>query len=400
MSKQSKINENSEKNIISLKELESRLDYIINSLTENNTESDCYLEKNEINDFKDNKYFCFSENKNNIEDEDSISEKNKNEKDEKNEKNLNKLTNIKKDFIGFKRKFKKIKKNQSENQRKKQIKIILEEINTNEPETQKLQINNYEYLFSSFTDKFDESFLITSNIKILLENKDKKEKGKKLSFGEEPCKIYKDSIFNALSFISNPKNKIENNINFFPNEIQKIISSLPVIKISNDEILRKLKNENYSISHNQLLKFKNETISKNNIKEFTPIKNTINNININSEIKYYDCNLCDCKFSSPQGLGGHMSRTHKCQSLKFLKKKEIRNKREPIRRSLELSKKAIYEKYYIKEKIKGDLIVYDTFIKSKKGKEKIKQLVNEHPKEFKKIRKELSEANLNFVDNE
>ena len=90
---------------------------------------------------------------------------------------------------------------------------------------------------------------------------------------------------------------------------------------------------------------------------------------------------------------------------KILKKKEIRNKREPIRRSLELSKKAIYEKYYIKEKIKGDLIDYDTidydtFIKSKKGKEKIKQLVNEHPKEFKKIRKELSEANLNFVDNE
>ena len=101
MSKQSKINENSEKNIISLKELESRLDYIINSFTENNNESECYLEKNEINDFKDNKYFCFSENKNNIEDEDSISEKNKNEKDEKNEKNLNKLTNIKKDFIGF-----------------------------------------------------------------------------------------------------------------------------------------------------------------------------------------------------------------------------------------------------------------------------------------------------------
>ena len=408
MSKQSKINENTDKNIISIKEFESRLDYIIKSFSKNKNESINNFDKNGIIDFKENKFNSFSENKNS-DNLDLSSEKieNTNNEIENIEEKVNNSNKIQKEFLGIKRKFKKIKKIQSENQRKKQIKIILQEIDINEPETKKIQINNYEYLFSSFNDNIDDSIHITSNIKIILESKNifenENENNKFLSFGEEPCKIYKDSIYNALNYISNQKNKLEKNQNFFPCDIQKLISSIPIINFNTQGILSKIKNtQNYSISQNQLLKFKNETISKNNLKEFiTPIKNSsfINtNSNSNSEIKYYDCSYCNCKFSSPQGLGGHMSRTHKSQSLKFLKKKEIRAKREPIRRSLELSKKAIYEKYYNKEKIRGEQIDYDTFIKSKKGKEKIKQLVNEHPKEFKKIRKELSDANLNQIE--
>ena len=407
MSKQSKINENTDKNIISIKEFESRLDYIIKSFSKNKNESINNFEKNRISDFKENNFNSFSENKNS-DNLDLSSEKieNNNTEIENIEEKVNNSNKIQKEFLGIKRKFKKIKKIQSENQRKKQIKIILQEIDINEPETKKIQINNYEYLFSSFNDNIDDSIHITSNIKIILESKNifenENQNGKFLSFGEEPCKIYKDSIYNALNYISNQKNKLEKNQNSFPCDIQKLISSIPIINFNSQEILSKIKNsQNYSISQNQLLKFKNETISKNNLKEFTPIKNSsfINtNSNSNSEIKYYDCSYCNCKFSSPQGLGGHMSRTHKCQSLKFLKKKEIRAKREPIRRSLELSKKAIYEKYYNKEKIRGEQIDYDTFIKSKKGKEKIKQLVNEHPKEFKKIRKELNDANLNQIE--
>ena len=408
MSKQSKINENTDKNIISIKEFESRLDYIIKSFSKNKNESINNFDKNGIIDFKESKFNSFSENKNS-DNLDLSSEKieNNNTEIENIEEKVNNSNKIQKEFLGIKRKFKKIKKIQSENQRKKQIKIILQEIDINEPETKKIQINNYEYLFSSFNDNIDDSIHITSNIKIILESKNifenENENNKFLSFGEEPCKIYKDSIYNALNYISNQKNKLEKNQNFFPCDIQKLISSIPIINFNTQGILSKIKNtQNYSISQNQLLKFKNETISKNNLKEFiTPIKNSsfINtNSNSNSEIKYYDCSYCNCKFSSPQGLGGHMSRTHKSQSLKFLKKKEIRAKREPIRRSLELSKKAIYEKYYNKEKIRGEQIDYDTFIKSKKGKEKIKQLVNEHPKEFKKIRKELSDANLNQIE--
>ena len=98
--------------------------------------------------------------------------------------------------------------------------------------------------------------------------------------------------------------------------------------------------------------------------------------------KKFPCDFCPATFSSHQGLGGHMSRSHKDQSLKFKKKKEIRNSRTAARDLLEEAKKVLCE---------NNKYNYDELISSKQGKIKLKTIILQHEKEYKKIRKELKE---------
>ena len=125
---------------------------------------------------------------------------------------------------------------------------------------------------------------------------------------------------------------------------------------------------------------KNKKINNNNILK----KQIKNNKNYNGEKIYY-CNFCNLKFINPQSLGGHMSRLHKYKSEKFLKKKETRNRREPLRNLLYLSKKILFENFYeFRENID-----YETFKKTKQFKKIIKELILKYKKEYKQIKNEL-----------
>ena len=126
-----------------------------------------------------------------------------------------------------------------------------------------------------------------------------------------------------------------------------------------------------------------------NVTLFNKITKKKKEINDNTENKIDDkkfiCDICNEVFTSGQGLGGHMSRKHKDQSMKFKHKKEIRNKREPLRNILVQAKKIL---------CKNHLIDYDEQIRSREGKTLIKSLVKEYNEEFKKIKNELKKKIL------
>ena len=200
-----------------------------------------------------------------------------------------------------------------------------------------------------------------------------------LNFGDNPIKIYKQSLYN---------NKInENNKDYL--KIQQLISISPVLINNNfeyindsncsDNIIKLNMNNN---NNNYIINNKNK---KNNNKNNNILKKPIkNNKNYNGEKIYY-CNFCNLKFINPQSLGGHMSRLHKYKSEKFLKKKETRNRREPLRNLLYLAKKILFENFYeFRENID-----YETFKKTKQFKKIIKELILKYKKEYKQIKNEL-----------
>ena len=333
---------------------------------------------------------------------------------------------------------------------KTEITINLITLDNNEI-SHKILNDNYHYLTQTFNDEIDIYSSIHNNVKAYLTEEKINEYLKKkvnskhtLSFGDEPIKIYKDVLYDKLTCIG----RVQHHAKDSGDNIQDVLCTLPVLKapesafvnlsrsyypcymFSQAQISRmknkKLNattsnavhrhnnnnhigvnehddNDNDSSSFNKKMcsccmeakKYGKECHCNCNIK----IKNDINNNNNNNnnilggssdEDKHYNCNFCSCKFTSPQGLGGHMSRTHKSQSLKFLKKKEIRNNREPQRKLLEEAKRILCENH------KRD---YYMLLKSKQGKEIIKQLILNHQKEFKLIRKQLDNHNNNNNNN-
>lgn len=105
--------------------------------------------------------------------------------------------------------------------------------------------------------------------------------------------------------------------------------------------------------------------------------------NNQEEQKLFCCELCFETFKSGQGLGGHMSRKHKDQSIKFKRKKEIRMKREPIRNILLKAKEQL---------CKANCIDFEETMKTKQGKKNIKHLILQHYEEYKKIRNDLKRS--------
>jgi hypothetical protein len=134
----------------------------------------------------------------------------------------------------------------------------------------------------------------------------------------------------------------------------------------------------------------NKNITNNNNNNNNNFFNDINNNNNNNNnfligkdnIKNFKCELCNCVFENPQGLGGHMSRIHRDASIKYKKKKETRNKRTEIRRILKLTKQII---------CKNNGINYDEFIKTKEGKKLVQKCITENKKEYRNLRKKLQE---------
>ena len=84
-----------------------------------------------------------------------------------------------------------------------------------------------------------------------------------------------------------------------------------------------------------------------------------------------------------------MSRKHKNQSLKFKHKKEIRNKREPLRKILHQAKKKLCINH---------LLDFDEQMRSKQGKKLIRKLILEFNEEYKKIKNEMKRNFFNLYN--
>lgn len=224
---------------------------------------------------------------------------------------------------------------------------------------------------------------------------------KDISFGDSPCKLYCDYLLEGKVEKANGINNSVTCLPMFSSGNQLTIPSHYFPKASSYNHSQSQKKKR-TISH----KGKETELDMNNIESNNDIDGENENVNDGNSSsqcddnnnnskqkntilkkKKYKCTICPCVFASPQGLGGHMSRTHKDQSIKFQNKKKIRLLREPQRKLLEKAKIMLC-KYCNQD--------YYSLIKTKKGKEKIKSLVLVHKKEYKEIRKRLKEDNSNF----
>lgn len=229
----------------------------------------------------------------------------------------------------------------------------------------------YNYLLNDFNDEIDNSFSFNDTILLTKYKQSKMKKNQtnnKIDFGENPV----ESFIGWLNWLNNELNKEKNEqTNQICEDISKTMNSITSI-MSTFPILLYPKSGKYE-----------------NLNLFNKITKKKKEINDNTENKIDDkkfiCDICNEVFTSGQGLGGHMSRKHKDQSMKFKHKKEIRNKREPLRNILVQAKKIL---------CKNHLIDYDEQIRSREGKTLIKSLVKEYNEEFKKIKNELKKKIL------
>ena len=124
---------------------------------------------------------------------------------------------------------------------------------------------------------------------------------------------------------------------------------------------------------------KNVKSKKEMVKKMTSINNNIPN-NMSLKDSYYHCSFCKCKFTSPQGLGGHISRSHSSKELTIKNNKKCKNK-ERIK-----SKFLIKAKIHLCEKYNKN---YYLLMKTKQGKKSMKKLILSHINEYISIKKEL-----------
>jgi hypothetical protein len=92
--------------------------------------------------------------------------------------------------------------------------------------------------------------------------------------------------------------------------------------------------------------------------------------------KGFPCDYCTSEFSTGQALGGHMSRTHPNQSLKYNKKKRIRDEREVKRDLIYQARKELFLNHHLD---------YEELAKTKENKTLIKQIRRENMREYKDI---------------
>lgn len=286
---------------------------------------------------------------------------------------------------------KKVKLIRHKKKDKREITINLISLPEGEEKSAKILENNYSYLSKNFNDEIDDYSRLNSEVKSLLSEEKihkyfKEEKEKNVfSFGEEPLKLYKEALY-AQVISDRPTNTLI--------LMQNVVKTLPVLEAPEEALNNLVKNHHpIYYSHSQVTAIKNKILKIGKDKKICSCCIEAKKKNKECEChckdqddenKHYNCNFCTCKFSSPQGLGGHMSRTHKSQSIKFLKKREIRNIREPLRKLLEESKMILCQNHNKN---------YLTLLKSRQGKEIIKKLIANHQKEYKMIRKQLASQN-------
>ena len=236
---------------------------------------------------------------------------------------------------------------------------------------------NYSYLLSPFSEEPDNSFnfydpQVFSNYKNFHIHTVQNEKSVSLNFGQDPLLKFEE----WLKWLSQEKEKEKNtqsnqlcdDIAATLNSITTIMSSFPIFMFPGRQ---PVPNINPSLS--VLFKYKKKKEEEENC---------------SSDKKFY-CDFCSETFASGQGLGGHMSRKHKNQSLKFKHKKEIRNKREPLRKILHQAKKKLCINH---------LLDFDEQMRSKQGKKLIRKLILEFNEEYKKIKNEMKRNFFNLYN--
>jgi hypothetical protein len=92
--------------------------------------------------------------------------------------------------------------------------------------------------------------------------------------------------------------------------------------------------------------------------------------------KGFQCDYCECEFSNGQALGGHMSRTHPNQSMKYNKKKMIRQEREDKRDLIYQARKELFSNHNLD---------YGELAKTKDNKSIIRKIRKENMREYKEI---------------
>lgn len=247
----------------------------------------------------------------------------------------------------------------------------------------KISSINYSYLLNSFTLPPDDSFSFnnpTLHNKYISYTKtttsDQQNPSFQLSFGEDPLSQFQ----NWLTWMNqeHTKDKLHqskelcDDIARTLNSISNIMSSFPIFMFPNKDNKDSF---NYSVNGQSIKKSENGLNNK---------------INIELNEKRFCCEFCNETFTNGQGLGGHMSRKHKDKSLKFKHKKEVRNKREPLRNILIQAKKDL---------CKNHLLDYDEQVKTKNGKKLVKSLILENHEEFKKLKNELKKNYCIIINN-
>lgn len=235
---------------------------------------------------------------------------------------------------------------------------------------------NYSYLLSPFSEEPDNSFnfndtQVLSNYKNFHINTVKNEKSITLNFGQDPLLKFEE----WLKWLSQEKEKEKNtqsnqlcdDIAATLNSITTIMSSFPIFMFPGTQPV-----PNINPGMCVLFKYKKKKEEEN----------------CSGDKKFY-CDFCSETFASGQGLGGHMSRKHKNQSLKFKHKREIRNKREPLRKILHQAKKKLCINH---------LLDFDEQMRSKQGKKLIRKLILEFNEEYKKIKNEMKRNFLNLYN--
>lgn len=102
------------------------------------------------------------------------------------------------------------------------------------------------------------------------------------------------------------------------------------------------------------------------------------------------CNTCGEMFSNFQGLGGHRAKKHPSQSLNYKTKRELYEKRKPLRAIHTNAKRKLCQIHQLD---------FDYLNQTKEGKEMIKKVMNKNYKEFKKIKKEMKKSSKVEINN-
>lgn len=124
--------------------------------------------------------------------------------------------------------------------------------------------------------------------------------------------------------------------------------------------------------------------------------NILNNYNNDNDEKNkkemigYICNICHLKFSTHQGLGGHISKNHGKKKKTSIRKNGSDHKNS-ILYLIDLAKKILYEKYILQVPPNQDknFKSYHEYIQSSKGRFEVDNLTVKYSDEFKQILTEL-----------
>ena len=171
----------------------------------------------------------------------------------------------------------------------------------------------------------------------------------------------------CLSIISDIKRNIKNRTKKSKN-YDLSSQLLNIFKFHNELYLKFLSTENKK--SNEILKSK---------EYYTYVQYYLDN----HKGKKYKCEICGKEFINFQKLGGHMSKLHPNCSERYEKRNNIRKQREGKREVLDYVKEKLFEKYNL------------DYRKMKKSdeKEKIKNFIKSHQKEYEILRRKIYREN-------